>query len=289
MATLREYFDTDFSKYLSLQADWPLNAANGDTHLPISAKIVQDIDANAKYWAFFVPAGPPVSSCLHALFRMSQLQHCVLTPEGDGIEITLGYAWDSEIASSSTLVFTRRILLYIDSVLTAEDRQQIVSLGDRHGYLVQVRDKEFALNRADSEKPLAFISHDSRDKSGLVRELAVELSKLMCPVWYDEYSLKVGDSLRASIEKGLREAKKCIVILSPHFLENGGWGKAEFDSIYTREIMEKSNVMLPVWHNVNANEVYEYSPRLVDKFSLNSSVGVKELARKLAEAVRKLN
>ena len=39
-------------------------------------------------------------------------------------------------------------------------------------------------------------THDSRDKDAFVRELAHELAKNSCPVWYDEFSLKVGDSLR---------------------------------------------------------------------------------------------
>jgi len=142
------------------------------------------------------------------------------------------------------------------------------------------------MKRSEMQKPLAFISHDTRDKEALVRNLALEMSRLMCPVWYDEYSLKVGESLRASIEKGMKEARKCIVILSPNFLSNEGWGKAEFDSVYTREILEKKNVILPVWHNVGAQEVYQYSPRLADKVGLSSSLGVQELARKLANAVK---
>lgn len=71
----------------------------------------------------------------------------------------------------------------------------------------------------------------------------------------------------------------------PPFFSNGGWTKAEFNSIYTREIHEGKNVMLPVWHNVGKKEVYDYSPLLADKVALSSSLGVKELAKKLAKAV----
>lgn len=154
------------------------------------------------------------------------------------------------------------------------------------GYYLSIRDREYARKRSESEKPLAFISHDSGDKDALVRELAHEMIRLMCPVWYDEFSLKVGDSLRASIENGLKEARKCIVVLSPNFFSNGGWSRAEFDSVFTREILEKKNVILPVWHNVEAKDVYEYSPRLADKVGLRSSLGVKELARRLTAAVK---
>jgi hypothetical protein len=106
-------------------------------------------------------------------------------------------------------------------------------------------------------------------------------------VWYDEYSLRVGASLRESIEAGLKETRNCIVVLSPNFLSNKGWGKAEFDSVFTREILEKQNVMLPVWHNVTVEQVYEYSPRLADKVGLNTNIGVKELARKLSKEIKR--
>jgi len=89
-----------------------------------------------------------------------------------------------------------------------------------------IRDGSYTAKRSRLEIPLAFISHDSRDKDGLVRDLASTLQKMLCPVWYDEYSLIAGQSLRESIEKGLRECKKCVLVLSPSFLANGGWTKA---------------------------------------------------------------
>ena len=130
--------------------------------------------------------------------------------------------------------------------------------------------------RSELEKPLAFISHDRRDQDDLVRPLVHALSKLMCHVWYAEYSLKVGDSLRESIEKGMKETRKCILVLSPNFLSNAGWAKAEFDSVFTREILEGQNVFMPIWHNVTEREVYEYSPRLKDRVALLSTIGGEE-------------
>jgi hypothetical protein len=217
---------------------------------------------------------------------LPETAQCVLSGEGDSVYVEMGFADYTERSTSATLVFTKRIFFYIDALLTPDIRQQITALGMQHGFYVVVRDQEYARRRAEFEKPLAFISHDSRDKDALVRALALALSKLMCPVWYDEYSLKVGDSLRASIERGLKEAKKCIIVLSPNFFSNDGWGKAEFDSIFTREILEKRNVILPIWHNVGVQEVYQYSPRLADKVGLSSSLGVPELARRLSHVIK---
>lgn len=288
MATLREYFDTDLNKCLSLHKPWRIKDTRSNEFGAITARITQDFDANAKYWSFYVPEGGDAGLYVKAVFQTPEVRACVLGPGGDGVLVTTGFSDYSEKASSESLVFTNRIFLYIDYNLTQDDRAAITRLGNTYGYHVIVRDREYAAKRSSLEKPLAFISHDSRDKDELVRELAQELSKLMCPVWYDEYSLRVGASLRESIESGLKETKNCIVVLSPNFLFNEGWGKAEFDSVFTREILEKKNVMMPVWHNVTVEQVYEYSPRLADKVGLNTKIGIKELARKLSNEIKRL-
>ena len=287
MATILEYFDTDLSKCMSYHKPWLMRNSQ-DGELPsVTARIYKDFDANAKYWSFFIPSDVDVAVYINTIFQTPETKKCVLGSEGDDIEVSVGFSGYSEQMSSTTLIFTNRILLYIDELLDIDERKRITAQGRNAGFNVVVRDREYAKKRSDMEKPLAFISHDSKDKDDLVRELALELSKLMCPVWYDEYSLKVGASLRESIEKGLKETKNCIVVLSPNFLSNEGWGKTEFDSVFTREIIEKKNVMLPIWHNVNVNQVYEYSPKLADKVGLKSSLGIKELAKKLANEIKK--
>lgn len=287
MATIREYFDTDFSRCLSQHKLWTVKDIYGKELPSITARIHQDFDANAKYWSFFVPKDVNVEEYVNTILRKDETRKCVLGPEGDAVSVEVGFSNYSEMMTSSTLCFTNRVFLYIDTELTAQDRKLINLKGEKLGFHVVVRDREYALERSKMEKPLAFISHDSRDKDDLVRELAREMVKRMCPVWYDEYSLKVGASLRESIEQGLKETKNCVVVLSPNFFSNNGWGKAEFDAVFTREILQKQNVMLPVWHNVTAEQVYEYSPRLADKVGLPSSVGIEELARQLTNEIKK--
>jgi hypothetical protein len=93
------------------------------------------------------------------------------------------------------------------------------------GHSLTFRSTEYVADRNKRERPRAFIAHDSRDKTEIAQPLAIELAKLMCPVWYDEFTLRVGDSLRESIESGLRECPKCILVLTPNFLSNEGWSK----------------------------------------------------------------
>ena len=286
MATLREYFDTDLNRCMSVFADWQLQGAAGTSLPPIRARISQDFDANAKYWSFFLPDGVDVAAYASAVFRAEETAKCVLSREGDSVYVESGFVDYPDRATSETLLFTRRIWLYIDAFISSELRSQILEHARQAGFHVLIRDRDYATKRSALEKPLAFICHDSRDKDAIVRELAHEMARLLCHVWYDEFSLAVGDSLRVSIEKGLKESRKCIVILSPNFCSNSGWSKAEFDAIFTREILEKKNVLLPVWHNVGVREVYEYCPRLADRIGLGSELGVKELAQRLTAAVK---
>jgi hypothetical protein len=285
MATIREYFDVD-AKIFTVNTNWTIQTRTGETAADIIGKVAYDFEANAKYWYIYIPTTSDLSQCLNAIFRSPNVENCRIGPEGDGVLVDIGELDYSERLSSSTLQFTKRVHLYLDADLTPDIRTALVKEGLAHGYFLSIRDREYSKKRSESEKPLAFISHDSRDKDGFVRALATQLSMNHCTVWYDEYSLKVGDSLRANIERGLRETKKCIVILSPHFLSNEGWGKAEFDSIYTREIIEKQNVILPVWLDVGIHDIYKYSPRLADKVGLSASLGVEEVARQLTRAVK---
>jgi len=63
----------------------------------------------------------------------------------------------------------------------------------------------------------AFISHATEDKDTIVRELADLLLKKGYNIWYDELSLQVGDSLRKSIDLGLKNSRYGIIILSKAF------------------------------------------------------------------------
>ena len=107
----------------------------------------------------------------------------------------------------------------------------------------------------------------------------------MCFVWYDEYSLKVGDSLRESIEKGIKDCKKCVLILSPNFLSNKGWTKVEFNSIFTREILETKNLVLPVWCGISIHVLFDYSPILLDRVGINWDLGLDQIFNKLYQVI----
>lgn len=186
---------------------------------------------------------------------------------------------------SSELLFIGRTYFYAEIRLTDQERIDLVASGKSRGLSIELRDLKWLDGYNSSGHPVAFMSHDSRDKEEVARPLVHELGHLLCPVWYDEFSLKVGDSLTESIDRGIREASKCVVVLSPNFLENPGWSNAEFKSIMNRHIKEGA-VILPVWHQVTRDDVYNYSSFLVDIFGSNTSKGIEAVARDLYKALK---
>ena len=131
-----------------------------------------------------------------------------------------------------------------------------------------------------------FICHAWEDKDSFVRPLAEALRTENVELWYDEFSLRIGDNLRDSIEKGLKECKKCFLVLSQNFLSNKGWTKTEFDSIFTRQILEEQKLVLPVWHGVNKSDVYAYSPSLLNVMGARwEDMAEEEICRQLCNAI----
>jgi len=192
---------------------------------------------------------------------------------------------DPEWLSSDAMPTSTRVFIYSESRLTDSEVEQLKQKGRDLGQLVQFRSIDHAVARSRYESPLAFISHDSRDKA-VAKEIALGLQRLLCPVWYDEFSLRVGANLRDSIETGLKNCRKCVLVLSPRFFSNGGWTKKEFDSIFTREILEQRQLVLPVWHDVTKQSVYEYSPSLLNVKGLGwNQLGKDEVCRQLCHAI----
>lgn len=129
-----------------------------------------------------------------------------------------------------------------------------------------------------------FISHATEDKDEFVRPLAEKLNELGLKIWYDDFQLKIGDSLRRSIDNGLKNSKYGIVVLSSSFFSKN-WPQYELDGLVAKEL-SGVKVILPIWHKVTKDEVISYSPTLADKVALNSSMmSIDEIANELKQLI----
>lgn len=216
MATAREYFDK--SVFMQFGRTVTLAAADGES-FDVRVEVVQDFDGGSKYLKIYIPpANAPEALLAHILAHADEL---IWKPESEVI-VTAGLAGTAEKISNLDLRFSGRVLVYTPNITSSQQWSNLATQMKENGLHLLVRDGEYVATRATYEQPLAFISHDSRDKDPFVRELANKLASMLCPVWYDEFNLHPGDGLRENIERGLKTCPKCIIVLSKNFFGNPG-------------------------------------------------------------------
>ncbi len=128
-----------------------------------------------------------------------------------------------------------------------------------------------------------FLSHAHEDKEEIARPLAESLGRRGFEVWYDEYSLEIGDKLRDAIDKGLETCDFGIVVLSEKFFEKE-WPRRELDGLLAKEEAGRK-VILPVWHKVTRDDIAKHSPILAGRLGATTLAGLEEVANKLEAAV----
>lgn len=148
-----------------------------------------------------------------------------------------------------------------------------------------VRETPPATATPDGKVYDVFISHASEDKDEVVRELANSLINQGLDVWFDEMALRIGDSLRQKIDKGLASSKVGLVVLSPAFIKKG-WTNYELDGIVTKAVSGEQ-VLLPIWHNITKQQVVDFSPSLADKVARSTATHtINEISNEIAELIR---
>ena len=104
-------------------------------------------------------------------------------------------------------------------------------------------------------------------------------------VWYDEFELRIGSSLRRTIDRGIARSRFGVVVLSESFFEKG-WPGYELDGLVTRAVSGEQ-VLLPIWHGVTKQQVMDYSPSLADKLARSTATHtVTEIAADIAAVVQ---
>lgn len=129
-----------------------------------------------------------------------------------------------------------------------------------------------------------FISHASEDKEDFVNEFADVLNKLGLKIWYDDNNIKWGDSIRTSIDIGLKKCRFGVVILSRHYLSKH-WTNYELEGLFQRESTD-GKLILPIWHNITKKEIQDFSPVLAGKMAMSRAIMTpSEIGQQLLELV----
>jgi len=131
-----------------------------------------------------------------------------------------------------------------------------------------------------------FISHASEDKDAFVKPLAQLLNNLEVRVWYDEFTLKLGDSLSRSIDEGLANSKYGVVVISKAFVKKR-WPEYELRGLITMAMAGKRKRIIPIWHNISRKEVMSFSPPLADILAADTTqLSLVEIGIAIIEVVR---
>jgi len=170
-------------------------------------------------------------------------------------------------------------------VINGEALRPLPPIQQRHSELADIAENLAAIRPASDEREFdVFISHATEDKDDIVRPLAAQLLGLGLTVWFDEFEMQIGDSLRRKIDSGISRSRYGIVVLSQAFFAKS-WPQYELDGLVTMAVSGRQ-VLLPLWHNISKDEVTRHSPSLADKIALRTSdYTVEEIAREISDVV----
>lgn len=88
-----------------------------------------------------------------------------------------------------------------------------------------------------------FLSYSSKDKVFATR-LAESMRELGHRLWLDEWVIKVGESIPAKIQAGIKEADYLVVVMSAHAVQSG-WVEREWQAMYWSEASDGRVRVLP--------------------------------------------
>jgi hypothetical protein len=106
-----------------------------------------------------------------------------------------------------------------------------------------------------------FISYKHEDTLNFATNLANELKNRGYNVWFDEFTIKLGESITSKIEEGLKNSLIFILILSQNYFS--GWSERERLSVINLFVSYKSRIV-PVWYGINDDFMFKNALLLKD-------------------------
>ena len=92
--------------------------------------------------------------------------------------------------------------------------------------------------------PRVFISYSHADRH-FVERLAIDLAHRGIVVWWDEWEIRVGDSLVSKIEEGITSSSYLAIVLSPDSVSSA-WVREELNAGLVRQLSEHRVLVLPL-------------------------------------------
>ncbi len=126
-----------------------------------------------------------------------------------------------------------------------------------------------------NRKRLVYLAHATEDKA-IVKPIAEGLMKRGIEVWYDNWEISAGDSLRRKMEAGLEECTHFVVLLTSKSVQKA-WVNEEIDVGFTKAV-EGSARFIGLRHELPIQDLSPFmQTRLVPELTLGDD-GIEELA-----------
>ncbi len=104
-----------------------------------------------------------------------------------------------------------------------------------------------------TNQPIVYLAHATEDKEDLAKPIAEYLMQKGIKVWYDQWEIKSGDSLRQKMDQGLNDCTHFLVLLTQNSLKKP-WVLTEIDAGFTDALDERIRFM-GVRSGVDVSEV----------------------------------
>lgn len=129
-----------------------------------------------------------------------------------------------------------------------------------------------------------FISHSSKDKCSIVRNLAEQLRALRLDVWIDEDVILCGDNILDEIKKGIENSVCVALILTPAFFESN-WASLELGLANSNDDCS----IIPVLSGISIEEIAKKYPFLLAKKYIALDItDISSAATQLSETVERV-
>ena len=125
------------------------------------------------------------------------------------------------------------------------------SANSKSASVVEAGSIETMSPQATNDVPRVYLAHASEDHETLAKPLAEALMAKGIEVWFDEWEIRTGDSLRRKMEEGLANCTHFVVLLTPNSLHKP-WVETEIDAGFIRSVGGESRFMgLQIGTSVN--------------------------------------
>ena len=139
-----------------------------------------------------------------------------------------------------------------DCAISVEGSKAVIALvTERMGSSYDVDDGQNSVTRNETP-PYVFLCHASEDKT-LVRRIAEDLTANGVEVFYDDWCITYGDSIRQRIDKGLQDCTHFVVLLTETSLAKP-WVNAEIDAGFVQKLSGKCR-FVPLRYQLGIDKV----------------------------------